>query len=180
MASGQLGMFILLASLTVLFAASLVGYAVTRAQNATWLTPGMPPLPRTLWLSTATILALSVALEFSLRSTRRNQLLRASRGLSAAWLLALLFLVCQISCWLYLGRALPAHTTLYPFTFYFLTGLHAVHVLAGFVPLAIVSSKLRGRDYSSSRYAGLEYCVQYWHFLAVVWLILFATLLLGT
>lgn len=173
-------MFILLASLTVLFAASIAGYAITRAQNAAWIAPGMPPLPRTLWLSTATILALSATLEFSLRSTRKNQLQSAGRALSAAWLLALLFVLCQVLCWLYLGRAVPAHTTLYPFTFYFLTGLHAAHVLAGFVPLAIVTSKMKGGDYSSSRYAGLEYCVQYWHFLGIIWLILFVTLLVGT
>jgi len=178
--SGQLGMFILFASLSILFAASVVGYAITRAQNNTWVAPGMPDLPKILWLSTAAIVALSATLEFALKSTLKNHLASASRALSGAWVLALLFVWCQISCWFYLGRAVPAHTTLYPFTFYFLTGLHAAHVFAGFVPLSIVGSKLKGGEYSSSRYAGLGYCVQYWHFLGVVWLILFVTLLVGT
>ena len=173
-------MFVLFGALTVLFAASVVGYAITRAQNAAWIAPGMPPLPRTWWLSTATIIALSATLEFTLRSTRKNQLLSAARALGAAWLLALLFVLCQVLCWLYLGRAVPTHTTLYPFTFYFLTGLHAAHVLAGFVPLTIVTRKLKGGEYSSSRYAGVDYCVQYWHFLGIVWLILFVTLIVGT
>lgn len=173
-------MFILLASLTVLFGASVVGYAITRAQNSTWIAPGMPPLPRTLWLSTATIVGLSAALEFTLRLTRKNQLLSAWRALSAAWVLALLFVLCQVSGWIYLGRAVPSQNTLYPFTFYFLTGLHAAHVLAGFVPLTIVTSKLKSGEYSSSRYAGLGYCVQYWHFLGAIWLLLFITLRVGT
>lgn len=180
MSSGQLGMFILLASLTVLFVASVAGYAITRAQNATWLAPGMPALPKTLWLSTGTILALSATLEFCLKSTRKNRLQSALRAIHAAWLLASFFVFCQLSCWLYLGRATTAHTTLYPFTFYFLTGLHAVHVLAGFVPLAIVTRKMKGGEYSSSRSAGLDYCVQYWHFLGLVWLLLFVTLHVGT
>ena len=173
-------MLILLGSLTVLFGASVIGYAITRAQNTAWIAPGMPPLPRTLWLSTAAIIALSATLEFTLKSTRKNQLSSAWRALSAAWVLALLFVLCQVLCWLSLSRAVFAHTTLYPFTFYFLTGLHAAHVFAGFVPLSIVTTKLRGGEYSSSRYAGLEYCVQYWHFLGGVWLILFGTLLVGT
>lgn len=178
--NGQLGMFILFASLSILFAASVVGYAITRAQNTAWVTPGMPNLPKTLWLSTAAIIGLSATLEFTLKSTLKNQLASAARALSAAWVLALLFVLCQILCWLYLGRAVPAQTTLYPFTFYFLTGLHAAHVFAGFVPLSIVTSKLRAGEYSSSRYAGLGYCVQYWHFLGAVWLILFITLHIGT
>ena len=175
-----MAMVILFVSLAMLFATSLVGYVITRVQTTAWIAPGMPPLPKTLWLSTGTIALLSGALEFARFCTRKNHLESAGRALGAAWVLGVLFVLCQVLCWFYLGAAVEAHTTLYPFTFYFLTGLHAVHVLAGFVPLAIVTSRLKVGEYSSSRHDGLGYCVQYWHFLGIVWLILFVTLLVGT
>lgn len=180
MASGQLGMLILLTSLAILFGASLVGYGITRAHASIWIAPGMPALPRTLWLSTGVIFLTSLALESARRNTLKNKRLAATRALTWAWILSLLFVTGQALTWISLGQAVTEHTTLYPFTFYFLTGLHAAHVLAGFVPLSIVTVKQGRAEYSSSAHAGLDYCVQYWHFLALVWFVLFLTLRLGS
>jgi cytochrome c oxidase subunit 3 len=176
--SGQLGMLVLLASLSVLFVASLVACVITRAQNRVWVDMGMPPLPKALWLSTAMILGTSLALELTRRRTRQNHLHSAARALGFAWVSALLFITCQVQNWISLGSAVAEHTTLYPFTFFFLTGLHAAHVVLGFIPLGLVTLHLRAGEYSSSRQAGLNYCVQYWHFLGAVWLILFGALLI--
>jgi len=180
MSSAQLGMLLLLTSLGVLFGASLVAYAFTRAQNDVWRAPGMPPLPPVLWGSTGVILLVSAALEWALYKTRKNQLKRAARGVTCAWIFISAFTLCQVENWLSMRASISAHTTLYPFTFFFLTGLHAAHVLAGLVPLSVVTRRLRQGEYSSSRYDGFKFCVQYWHFLGVVWLILFASLKLAT
>lgn len=179
MSSAQLGMLLLLASLSVLFGASLVAYGITRAQNAAWR-GDLPPLPDALWLSTLLMLSVSAALEVALRRTKLNHLNAARAALGWSWLLAAAFLACQVLNWLTLASAFDEHTTLYPFTYFFLTGLHAAHVLAGFAPLAVVHLKLRQGDYSSSRYEGLKLCAQYWHFLGVVWAILFVALLIGS
>jgi heme/copper-type cytochrome/quinol oxidase subunit 3 len=42
--------------------------------------------------------------------------------------------------------------------------------------LGIVLNAAVAREYSSSRHEGVSLCADYWHFLAVVWLVLFATL----
>ena len=60
----------------------------------------------------------------------------------------------------------------YAFTFYWLTALHAAHVVGGFVPLGIVIARARRRQYSSSRYEGVRLCKQYWDYLGVVWIVL--------
>ena len=70
--------------------------------------------------------------------------------------------------------------SLYTFCFFTLTGVHALHVLGGFVPLGIVLHRAKRREYSSSRHEGVRFCVQYWHFLAVVWLVLVAVLVTTT
>ena len=64
------------------------------------------------------------------------------------------------------------------FLFYFLTGLHAAHVIGGMVALAIVTANaFRGR-YTATRAAGVGHCAAYWHFLDVVWLVMVAVIAL--
>src|SRR5690606_20957704 len=142
MSRGQLGMALLLVSLTVLFVGSLVAFAITRAQSDRWLTPGMPPLPDTLWLSTALMLLVSVALETGLARLKRNHPRGTARMLRLTWLSVGAFVVCQMHGWQLLASSDSTRGTLYPFTFFFLTGLHAAHVLAGLVPLGIVTARL--------------------------------------
>ena len=52
-------------------------------------------------------------------------------------------------------------------------------MLGGLVVLAVVTCKAFRGEYSSVYHPGVRYSVMYWHFLDVVWLILFAVLLLG-
>jgi cytochrome c oxidase subunit 3 len=171
-------MGVLLVSLSMLFMSSLTALLITRAQNDEWLAPGMPALPSLLWLSTALLGVISLALEAALRATRRNRQLAATRALGFAWIGALCFLTSQSSCWWSMHAAVANYSTLYPFLYFFLTGLHAAHVLAGFVPLGLVTLRTQRAEYSSSNHEGLVLCVQYWHFLGVIWLVLFAALML--
>jgi len=78
------------------------------------------------------------------------------------------------------GLNAPVPHPLYPFTFYMLTGVHAAHVVGGFIPLGITIVNARRRVYTSSKHEGLRLCRQYWDFLGVVWLILLATLWIAT
>jgi cytochrome c oxidase subunit III len=176
MSSAQLGMVLLLISLAVVFAASLVGYIVIRVQSDNWRTPEMLPLPRGLWASTALIAGVSAALEWALASVRRNQMASVARALYLAGALAAAFLLGQTFNWLSMLGPYGPPRDLYGFSFYFLTGLHAAHVVGGFVPLAAVTTQTLRREYSSSRHEGLTLCTQYWHFLGCVWIVLLVTL----
>ena len=69
-----------------------------------------------------------------------------------------------------------ANQSLYAFTFYLLTGLHWLHVVGGFAPLGVVLYRVNQREYSSSRMEGIKFCVQYWHYLGAIWLVLLTTL----
>ncbi|MCZ6542722.1 MAG: cytochrome c oxidase subunit 3, partial [Planctomycetota bacterium] len=64
--------------------------------------------------------------------------------------------------------------------FYVLTGVHALHVIGGLIPLAAVTIRSFRNRYSSTDHAAVRYCAMYWHFLDGVWIVLFATLMLGT
>ena len=182
MSLAQLGLFVLFASMTVLFGASLIAYLVTRAQNPVWRTPEMPPLPLGLLVSTVILAVLSVFMHRAVRAARDNRNEGLLRELQLAFLSAVAFLVCQAANWKTMIPALYGADPYarYAFTFYWLTALHAAHVLGGFVPLGIVLSKARKRQYSSSRHEGVRLCKQYWDYLGIVWLVLLAALYLAT
>ena len=77
--AGTLGVIILVVSLSMLFAASIVGYIVIRfVKNAgqPWPPAGFPHLPSTLWLSTLVILATSVSIQYAYSSIRRDRTAR--------------------------------------------------------------------------------------------------------
>lgn len=174
--TAQLGMYIALASLSMLFGASLVAYFITRAQSEVWREQDLPGLPPGLVLSTLVLGALSWALHYAERRLRVNDQDGLKRGLGLALGAATLFLLTQVQNWRTVANAALAVEvqSLYLYTFYMLTALHALHVIAGFIPLAFVYS--RSAQYSSSRNEGVRLTRQYWDFLLVVWLILLLSL----
>ncbi|MEP7049756.1 MAG: cytochrome c oxidase subunit 3 [Pseudomonadota bacterium] len=180
--SKQLAMFVLFGTLSMLFGASVVGYLITRAQNDVWKTASMPNLPIGLVASTVLLAALSVTMHRALKAVRANHFEATQRMLSVALLIGIAFVIGQAQNWraMYAATTAADARTLYGFTFYMLTGLHALHVIGGFVPLCIVLGKAKRREYSSSNHEGVKLCTQYWDYLGVVWLILLGVLYFAT
>jgi cytochrome c oxidase subunit III len=179
----QLGLIVLMVSMTVLFTASLVAYLYTRAANDVWKTPGMPELPHGLFGSTAMLIGLSAAMHRAVADIRKNKNESLLRDLWLALAFAVAFLLGQAFNWGAMAPGLQVPEVphpLYPFTFYMLTGLHAAHVLGGFIPLGIVIARAQRRLYTSSEFEGVRLVRQYWDYLGVVWLVLLVTLLLAT
>lgn len=168
---GQLGLRFFLLSLTMLFAASLVGILVVRYKAAVWPPAGAPTLPKGLWASTALIFLSSWTMGRAVRHQARGESRPTTRFLLATAGLALAFIANQTHNWLAIWPGVRVQTTaLYVFSFLLLTVLHALHVLGGLVSLAVVTAKA-GKGRLSA--AGLSYAATYWHFLTGVWLVLF-------
>jgi cytochrome c oxidase subunit 3 len=174
----QLGMLVLFCSLTVLFTATIIGFWFTRITAEQYRAPGLPNLPEGLLLSTLLIGLTSLCIWQAQRSVKRNQLEGLKRWLLAAGALGALFLLTQTANWFAMRPPSDANS-LYLATFFMLTGVHALHVIGGFVPLGFVIHHAWRRHYSSSSHEGLSLCAQYWHFLGGVWLVLVTMLYLG-
>lgn len=175
---GQLGMYVLFVSLSVLFIAASIAVIITRRQVAVWRLPGQAELPWGTAASSVLLAAVSWNLQAALRAVQSNRFTLCLQRWRWAMLLAAAFLLAQALNARHLLNieGERAAQSLFVFCYDLLVGLHAVHVLGGFVPLALVHSRIARHDYSSSRHSGLMYCVQYWHYLGVVWLILLGTL----
>ena len=182
LAAGRFGMLIFIASLAMIFAAAILGFLVVRLEDdGSWPPPGMPALPGSLLLSTLILIASSATFLGATNGLRRGDERGLVRWLTTTLVLALAFLAVQTFAWWDLvGRGMDFSRHLYAWTFYFLTGLHAVHVLGGVIPLWIVTRRVRGGDRSASVRRGVVYTAMYWHFLDVAWVVLYLTLVAGT
>jgi cytochrome c oxidase subunit III len=176
---GQFAMLIVLVSLSVLFLAASLAVLITNHQAASWRAPEHHGLPLGTAASTLLLAIASWQLQSALSAIRSNRFTESLRGWRAGGAAALAFLIVQALNVRALAALEGEHasTSLFFFCYDLLVGLHAAHVLGGFVPLTLVHSRLIRRDYSSSRHEGMTFCVQYWHYLGVVWLVLLGVLL---
>jgi cytochrome c oxidase subunit 3 len=162
----------------VLFAATLVAYVVTRTTVKMWRPESSPGLPLGLLASTALLFGVSSAMHWAFTSITANRHESLKRALWVALAFAVAFLAGQAMNWssMIAAQSVLPRPTLFAFTFYLLTGLHALHVLGGFVPLSIVIFRASRREYSSSRMDGVRFCVWYWHYLGAIWVVLLAVM----
>jgi heme/copper-type cytochrome/quinol oxidase subunit 3 len=184
--AGTVGMLLFLASLSMLFTASLVGFIFIRYRGERSPAAGAIHLPGALWLSTFLVLGVSVALSLATRQIRAGKHRSYRKSLTAALALAAGFLTVQAPAMINL---LVAHRTLRSQTaashqlyglIFFLVLLHALHVLGGMFSLVRVTIRaLRGAyEREGGGHDPIRHTALYWHFLDVVWLIMFAVLYL--
>ena len=162
---------------TVLFSLLLVAYAA-RMQFEDWR-PG--PQQWLLWLNTAFLIVSSIAFQWASVSVRRRRLRDTRAGLIAAGFFAIAFLLGQLLAWQQLSAMIVFDITNPAIAFFYLiTALHALHLLGGLVAWGRTTAELwPGADPARAELA-VRLCATYWHFLLVLWLILFGLLFSGS
>lgn len=68
---------------------------------------------------------------------------------------------------------LPASVGIYGSTFYTMTGFHGFHVTMGVICMSFVTWKAFRGKYSATDHRGVEVIGLYWHFVDLVWIVLF-------
>jgi cytochrome c oxidase subunit 3 len=164
-----LGVF--LAVVSSLFALFISAYFM-RMHLADWRPL---PVPGLLWFNTGVLIVSSAALQWALVAARRGRVDRVRTGLFAAGAFALAFLAGQLLAWQRLiGAGYFLETNPANAFFYLLTGVHGLHLLGGLGAWGETTVKVwRGFDVGLS----VQLCTVYWHFLLVVWLVLFGLML---
>lgn len=170
----KVGLGVFLAVVTSLFALLISAYHMRMtAGDWTALAP-----PRVLWLNTAVLIAGGAAMQWTRNAARRGQVDRVRTGLIVSGALTFAFLAGQIWAWQQLSAAgyYLASDPAAAF-FYLLTAVHGIHLLGGLWVWARTTGRvLRGVDVAKVRMS-VELCTVYWHYLLLVWLVLFAVLL---
>ena len=170
----KVGLWVFLGVATSLFALLISAYHM-RMMEADWVKLAVP---KVLWLNTAVLILSSIAMQWTRSAAQRGQIDGVRTGLIAAGVFAFSFLAGQLWAWQQLNAsghfvaANPANAF-----FYLLTALHGLHLLGGLWVWGRTTIKvLRGVEVGKVRLS-VELCTVYWHYLLLVWLVLFAVLL---
>ena len=171
----KLGLIVFLAVVTVVFSLLVVAYTDRMALADDWRPM---PKPWLLWPNTAILILSSVGLQWARVAANRGQIDGVRVGLLAGGGFAFAFLAGQLMAWKllidlgYFAATNPANAF-----FYLLTALHGLHLLGGLVAWGRTTAKMwRGSEVAELRLS-VELCAVYWHFLLLVWLVLFGLLL---
>ena len=135
------------------------------------------PEPTLLWFNTLMLFFCSVVMQWTRGAAKLGEQNKVKSGMVVAGALTLAFIFGQVSAWEELNNAgyFLANNPANSF-FYLLTGLHALHILGGlWVWTRSTFKVLSGTEVKAIKLS-VELCAVYWHFLLLVWLVLFALL----
>jgi cytochrome c oxidase subunit 3 len=133
-----------------------------------------------LWANTFVLILSSVALQWAQYSVRRGQTDAMRIGLLAAGAFTVVFLFGQLLAWRQLATMVYFDVTNPAVAFfYMITGIHALHLLGGLVAWSMAVVKVWGKFDVAKIRQSVELCTLYWHFLLLVWLVLFGLLFTG-
>ena len=168
----RFGLWLLLATLAMMFIGFTSAYVVRRAA-ADWRTL---PLPSMLLWNTLALLASSVCVELARRALRSWDLPGSQRFLAAAGILGALFAAGQTVAWRQLAEmGVFLSSNPHSSFFYLLTGVHLVHLACGLAWFAASFARLRRMAYAPGE-DGLGLFAIYWHFLGALWAYLLVVL----
>jgi cytochrome c oxidase subunit 3 len=172
-----LGMLLFIISEVMVFGAFFTAYFFIRVVDANpWPAAGTE-LPKIVaGFNTAILLSSSITLHWALVSVKNNNRTGLKAGMLATFFLGATFLFVQINEYAHIGFA-PSNSA-QGSVFYGLTGLHGAHVFIGLCLLAMVNIRAFRGHYSPEQHRGVEVPGIYWHFVDVMWVIVYSSVYL--
>jgi cytochrome c oxidase subunit 3 len=175
-----LGMMLFIASEVMFFAALFAAYFNARAtlpvfppEGTEFLDPWGLPL-----IGTIVLLISSGTMQWGTSRIRVGDRTGLNRAVAVTLVLGIIFLSIQA----YDYYVLITHddfgidSGVYGTLFYTLTGFHGAHVLGGVIGLAVILSRGLAGQFTKKHHVAVEAVHYYWHFVDVVWILLFLTI----
>ena len=172
-----LGILLFIVSEVMLFGAFFASYFFLRVvvDPPSWPPNGLDLPVAVAGVNTAILVSSSFTMHWALESIRKNNRRGLKMGLALTFLLGLTFLFIQINEYVHIGFS--ARDDAFGSIFYGLTGLHGAHVTVGLVLLGIANIRAFRGHYGpeAKDHLGVEVPGIYWHFVDVMWIIVFTT-----
>ena len=169
-----LGMLLFIMSEVMIFGAFFTAYFFIRIVNHNpWPAPGTKLPEAVAGVNTAILLSSSLTIHWALTSIKRGNRFGLKAGMVATFLLGLTFLTVQVNEYIHIG--FPPRYAAQSSVFYALTGLHGAHVFIGLCLLLIVTIRSFRGHYSPESHQGMEVPGIYWHFVDIMWVVVYTT-----
>ena len=167
------GVVLFLVAESAIFLGLFSAYLIYRSVMPQWPPAGTPELDLLLpGVNSIILISSSFVMHKGQAAIKNNDNAGLQRWFGITAIMGIIFLAGQMYEYFHLEMGLT--TNLFASCFYVLTGFHGLHVTFGL--LLILSVLWRSRQaghYSSESHFGVEAAELYWHFVDVVWIILF-------
>ena len=169
-----LGMLLFIISEVMVFGAFFTAYFFVRVVGgADWPAEGTE-LPKLIaGVNTAILISSSFTMHWALEAVKSDNRFGLQAGMLTTFLLGATFLFVQINEYVHVGFSPQDHAQ--GTIFYGLTGLHGAHVFIGLTLLAMVTVRAFRGHFSSTSHRGMEVPGIYWHFVDVMWIVVYLT-----
>ena len=126
-------------------------------------------------LNTGILLTSGVTITVAHRGLKSSKRLRLIGGLALTIALGVTFLCCQASEYYqaYTHHGLTLNAGIYGSLFFILTGFHGAHVTIGTIMLIVILYRSTLGHFTPARHFAFQAVAWYWHFVDMVWLLLF-------
>jgi cytochrome c oxidase subunit 3 len=169
-----LGMLLFIISEVMVFGAFFTAYFFIRvAQGDSWPAPGTKLPVAVAGVNTAILMSSSLTMHWAGHSIKNGNRFGLKAGILTTFLLGCTFLFVQINEYANIGFAPQDHAQ--QTIFYSLTGLHGAHVFIGLLLLLMVTVRSFRGHYSPEQHRGVEVPGIYWHFVDIMWIIVYTT-----
>ncbi|MEM8778553.1 MAG: heme-copper oxidase subunit III [Cyanobacteria bacterium P01_G01_bin.49] len=167
------GIALFLVAESAIFLGLFTAFLIYRTVVPVWPPEGTPELELLLpGVNTIILVSSSFVMHKGQAAIKKNDVsgLKLWFGITAG--MGIIFLIGQMYEYFHLEMGLT--TNLFASCFYALTGFHGLHVTFGLLLILAVLWRSRTEGhYSSDSFFGVEAAEIYWHFVDVVWIILF-------
>ncbi len=168
----KLALWVSMASISMMFAGFLSAYIVRQAAG-NWFEFTLPGL---FMVSTAIILISSLTLHGSLKAFRAREERKYKALLVLSFLLGIAFIVTQYEGWMVMrGMGIDLKGNPSGAFVYVISGVHVAHVMAGLAAMVVALIHAFVLDFRVTKYRinRLEITCQYWHYVDVLWIVLY-------
>jgi cytochrome c oxidase subunit 3 len=171
------GFPIFLLSESVVFISFFVTYTILRLKNPLWFPPGVSGLdiPGAA-LNTVILVTSSGVIYLAEKALKRHRLIQFRRLWLSTALMGIIFLIFQAMEWQNMPFGMGDGAA--GATFYLLTGFHGLHVFTGVILLLLMYRRSLIPDNYVGGHGGVGAVSLFWHFVDVIWIILFVLLYL--
>ena len=175
LSKAKLGVRTIMVVSTVIFSLFVVSYS-DRMLVHDWRSLSEPWL---LWVNTIILIFTSFVFHKTKVLSDKNEFEKAKNYLLIVGFLTFAFITGQLLVWqYYVNLGQYASTNPANAFFYLFTALHGVHVLGGLFFWGRATTKLFTKNFSVLKIKqAIELCSIYWHFLLIVWFILFGLMI---
>ncbi len=177
-----LGMLLFITSEVMFFSGLFAAYFATRAANTPWppavFAQILDPLGPIIF-ATIILIASSFTCQFAVWSIRRGDRRGYLRNIAITFVLGVVFLVMQVYDYgLLFSEGMTMGSGPFGTTYFTLTGFHGAHVFGGVLMLGVILYRGMAGQFSAKHHDAVEAVSLYWHFVDVVWILLFSILYL--